>query len=520
MAMAVDANEDNAATTPVSSTSEAEDQSGEDAQEARFFPALWQQRRNLAGRIIAENHATSVIDFGCGEGALTSFLIWENVDDYPITHITSVDLDHDSIKLAEEMCQPQEFELGSNLRVNELVIELYQGSVADADERFIGYDALACLEVIEHLDPDVLGKFWGVVLGTLRPKLVIVSTPNAEFNVYFPQLRYGTPESIFRNDDHRFEWTREEFETWCKSAAKQYGYSVSFTGVGLLPQSDRQVGYCTQIAVLHEVDLPRSPEVCTAATQHYALVSRTEYPVYSQIHTEEEILDFLLDRIARMRPRPPASPSEDDDLSFGGWKNHDPDTHDTVIKEVDGGADDNNVANSGFLEPELEPVELGVLPLDDLWLALDVRQRCKRKARMIEVLGKSALLRLDLERDRLVFNEEDEYWVEWDRREAEEMAARDAERLNFLSDHDQYSDAWEDEVEESSAVQNIPPEDWDQYQVHVQGDGSWDQAVWDTGGGTLAASIDEVDVNSPWMSPACRPAASGSADSIDPWKLI
>ncbi|KAG0302465.1 Small RNA 2'-O-methyltransferase, partial [Dissophora globulifera] len=105
-------------------------------------------------------------------------------------------------------------------------------------------------DIIEHLDSDVLDKFWGVVLGALRPKVVIVSTPNAEFNIYFPQLKYGTAEAIFRNDDHRFEWTRQEFQDWCTPAAEQYGYSVTFTGVGRLPNSDPEVGHCTQFAIL------------------------------------------------------------------------------------------------------------------------------------------------------------------------------------------------------------------------------------------------------------------------------
>lgn len=67
---------------------------------------------------------------------------------------------------------------------------------------------------IEHLDPPVLEAFPVTTLGTYKPKVMVVSTPNADFNVNFPKLKYGTPESIMRNDDHRFEWTRNEFETW------------------------------------------------------------------------------------------------------------------------------------------------------------------------------------------------------------------------------------------------------------------------------------------------------------------
>ena len=60
----------------------------------------------------------------------------------------------------------------------------------------------------------MLNKFFDVVLGTYKPKIVIVTTPNVEFNVYFPQLKYGTPEARLRIEDHRFEWTRSEFQEW------------------------------------------------------------------------------------------------------------------------------------------------------------------------------------------------------------------------------------------------------------------------------------------------------------------
>jgi len=46
------------------------------------------------------------------------------------------------------------------------------------------------------------------VFGQLSPKVVIVTTPNVEFNVLFPDLKG------FRHYDHKFEWTRAEFEEW------------------------------------------------------------------------------------------------------------------------------------------------------------------------------------------------------------------------------------------------------------------------------------------------------------------
>lgn len=61
---------------------------------------------------------------------------------------------------------------------------------------------------IEHLEPDILDSVPKVVFGQLSPKVVIVTTPNVEFNVLFPDLKG------FRHYDHKFEWTRAEFQEW------------------------------------------------------------------------------------------------------------------------------------------------------------------------------------------------------------------------------------------------------------------------------------------------------------------
>ena len=46
------------------------------------------------------------------------------------------------------------------------------------------------------------------VFGFLRPKRVVMTTPNAEYNVLFPNF------SGFRHHDHKFEWTQHQFQTW------------------------------------------------------------------------------------------------------------------------------------------------------------------------------------------------------------------------------------------------------------------------------------------------------------------
>jgi hypothetical protein len=89
-----------------------------------------------------------------------------------------------------------------------------KGSIGVPDDRFLGYQGIICSEVIEHVYSDVLDAFIGITLGTYRPEIMIVTTPNGEYNINFPDLKYGTDESEFRHDDHKFEWTKNEFQTW------------------------------------------------------------------------------------------------------------------------------------------------------------------------------------------------------------------------------------------------------------------------------------------------------------------
>lgn len=61
---------------------------------------------------------------------------------------------------------------------------------------------------IEHLTFDDLEKLPAALFGVVKPRIVVVTTPNAEYNVLFPNF-VG-----FRHPDHKFEWTRSEFSDW------------------------------------------------------------------------------------------------------------------------------------------------------------------------------------------------------------------------------------------------------------------------------------------------------------------
>ena len=100
----------------------------------------------------------------------------------------------------------------------------------------------AGVEVVEHLDASRLGAFERALFGYARPGLVILTTPNAEYNVLFE----GLPAGAMRHADHRFEWTRQQLAQWAAGVAGRHGYQAELSGIG---PSDPQLGCPSQLAV-------------------------------------------------------------------------------------------------------------------------------------------------------------------------------------------------------------------------------------------------------------------------------
>jgi hypothetical protein len=70
--------------------------------------------------------------------------------------------------------------------------------------------------------------FERVLFEFARPRTIVLTTPNREYNVTWETL----PAGKFRHPDHRFEWTRQEFHMWATKVAERFGYSVRFLPVG------------------------------------------------------------------------------------------------------------------------------------------------------------------------------------------------------------------------------------------------------------------------------------------------
>jgi 3' terminal RNA ribose 2'-O-methyltransferase Hen1 len=121
-------------------------------------------------------------------------------------------------------------------------LRLLHSSLTYRDSRLAGFDGAAVIEVVEHLHPERLLAFERSVFEFAAPGIVALTTPNAEYNVRFASLRAGQ----FRHPDHRFEWSRRDFQSWSEAVATRFGYQVTFEGVG---PDDAEVGAPTQMAV-------------------------------------------------------------------------------------------------------------------------------------------------------------------------------------------------------------------------------------------------------------------------------
>lgn len=114
------------------------------------------------------------------------------------------------------------------------------GSLFYFDNRLQNKDIIILCEVIEHISEERLPKIFDTILNDYRPKTLIVTTPNQEYNVLYDL------DVEMRHDDHRFEWTRAEFVHNVKDWSQKYPYQVSIQGIG---EEHPQYGHPTQMVI-------------------------------------------------------------------------------------------------------------------------------------------------------------------------------------------------------------------------------------------------------------------------------
>lgn len=187
-----------------------------------------------------------------------------------LRRIAGLDITEDSLLEAIEATAPPPeqpspfftyFSYSNRDRWEDLRVELWQGSLDVYNDALDNFEAFIMTEVIEHLYQRQLEKFPEILFGSYRPRIIVITTPNYDFNQYFGKAKQSSAEDVakeytgertedetknsfkdptgrteryFRDEDHKFEWTEKEFKDWCGMITSKYDYTVEYSGVGSL----------------------------------------------------------------------------------------------------------------------------------------------------------------------------------------------------------------------------------------------------------------------------------------------
>jgi 3' terminal RNA ribose 2'-O-methyltransferase Hen1 len=216
-----------------SDTDEVEQAHADEEQAVERRISLNDQRLGAVMAVLTGSGTRRVLDLGCNTGNLLRCLLREK----QFESIVGMDVSHRVLEIAADKLRLERMPPTQRKR-----IELIHGSLGYRDRRLAGFDAAAVVEVIEHLDPPRLAAFERVLFEFAKPRTIVITTPNVEYNVRFETL----PAGRFRHKDHRFEWTRQQFHDWADTIAARFDYAVRFLPVG---SEDPAVGSPTQMAV-------------------------------------------------------------------------------------------------------------------------------------------------------------------------------------------------------------------------------------------------------------------------------
>lgn len=218
-------------------SAEQEEQEGptrdEEEQKVERPLGLHEQRMGTVLSVLRGLGVKRIVDLGCGEGKLLRYLLVDS----QFESILGMDVSWRSLEIAKDKLNLDRLPEKQKGRIG-----LVQGSLMYRDQRLAGFEAATVVEVIEHLDAPRLSAFERVLFEFAKPTHAVITTPNAEYNSVFETL----PAGQFRHRDHRFEWTRTEFETWARRVADKYGYGVRFQPIG---PEDVERGAPTQMGI-------------------------------------------------------------------------------------------------------------------------------------------------------------------------------------------------------------------------------------------------------------------------------
>ncbi len=207
-------------------------------QETERELGLHEQRLQAVMTAVREVGASSLADLGCGEGKLLRLALNER----GLTRILGVDVSSQALSRARRALHLDTMSEAERART-----QVVQGSLLYRDQRLEGFDIAALVEVVEHFDTPRLGAMERVVFEHARPRRVVLTTPNREYNAHWATL--GVQK--LRHSDHRFEWTRAECQAWAERVAATHGYRCVWQEIG---PPDPALGAPSQLVIFDRLD--------------------------------------------------------------------------------------------------------------------------------------------------------------------------------------------------------------------------------------------------------------------------
>jgi SAM-dependent methyltransferase len=178
--------------------------------------ALHRARLDAVTHELLASGARRVVDLGCGQGELLQAL-----REHPqFNYLLGIDIDAQALAHGRSL-------LGLDLFRPDARVHVCLGSFEECNWDLPRVDAAVMLETIEHVEVGRLPRVEHTVFHALRPRLVIITTPNSEYNPV-----HGLPAGQRRHPGHCFEWTRHQFQNWCQGVSQRHRFGVHFVDIG------------------------------------------------------------------------------------------------------------------------------------------------------------------------------------------------------------------------------------------------------------------------------------------------
>lgn len=183
---------------------------------------LHEQRLDKVFTLVKNTGTTRVLDLGCGSG---SFL-WRLMQDTQFQDVLGLEHSGESLRQARVKLSPFLIVNDQNTSARSR-LRLVCGSYTESNPDLADFPVAVMIETIEHIPPGQLSVVEHQVFSGLRPKQLILTTPNSEYNCL-----YGLQSGEYRDPDHKFEWNRARFRQWARGVAGRNAYRVRFLGIG------------------------------------------------------------------------------------------------------------------------------------------------------------------------------------------------------------------------------------------------------------------------------------------------